>query len=443
MPTRIAVIGGGPKAAAIAAKAAALAAAGYDAPEVVIFEAWATGAAWSGKYGYTDGEQLLCTPAERDLGYPYDPGTFGADVARRLFSVFSWHGFLSSGRRKGSYPQWVNRGRQPPVHAEFAEYVNWAIDKSGPQAKLQIGTVADLSYRSSRGWQVRLDDGSVFNLFDGVVVTGAGPPKREIKGVDNRVLDGQSFWPQRGNVWQRLANEGDPKVVVVGAGGTAAAVVDWLLQQRPRIRNLAIQVVGLEATLHTRSPGYFEDRMFGDDDGWQAMSAARRRKFVDRLTRGVVWSQVLERLTHSGGVEYLAAKAVEFKTNPPLASGVPGEFVLVVDPETGAPKSDLPATVFIDCCGFDRWWFRSLFSRDPAAAQIIATAQSQLEESINADLSLSAPFPHSNLHAPMAAAMAGPAAPNLMALGWMSDCILLSYIDNAERLRRVGLASGP
>ena len=38
MPLDLAVIGGGPKGAAIAAKAAALSAAGYDAPKITIYE---------------------------------------------------------------------------------------------------------------------------------------------------------------------------------------------------------------------------------------------------------------------------------------------------------------------------------------------------------------------------------------------------------------------
>jgi mycobactin lysine-N-oxygenase len=77
MPLDLAVIGGGPKGAAIAAKAAALSAAGYDAPKITIYEPHSLGASWTGRFGYTDGLQLLCT--------------FGEAVAEYLFAEYSWH----------------------------------------------------------------------------------------------------------------------------------------------------------------------------------------------------------------------------------------------------------------------------------------------------------------------------------------------------------------
>src|SRR5215831_16753799 len=96
MPKDLAVIGGGPKGAAIAAKASALRAVGYDAPVITIYEPHSLGASWSGRFGYTDGIQLICTLAERDLGYPYDVRTFGRAVADHLFAEYSWHRFSVS-----------------------------------------------------------------------------------------------------------------------------------------------------------------------------------------------------------------------------------------------------------------------------------------------------------------------------------------------------------
>ncbi|MES2351243.1 MAG: hypothetical protein V4641_27025 [Pseudomonadota bacterium] len=68
---QIAVVGGGAKAAALAAKAFALRKANVANIHITVFEKTEIGAHWTGKNGYTDGEQRLCTPAERDLGYPY------------------------------------------------------------------------------------------------------------------------------------------------------------------------------------------------------------------------------------------------------------------------------------------------------------------------------------------------------------------------------------
>jgi hypothetical protein len=70
MPKTIAVVGAGPKAAAIATKAWALRSAGIKDVDVIVFDPEGPGAAWDGRHGYTDGQQLLCTPPERDLGFP-------------------------------------------------------------------------------------------------------------------------------------------------------------------------------------------------------------------------------------------------------------------------------------------------------------------------------------------------------------------------------------
>jgi mycobactin lysine-N-oxygenase len=69
----LAVVGAGPKGIAIAAKARALAAAGLDAPRVVLVERSAVAGNWSGRQGYTGGRLPLGTPPEKDIGYPYAP----------------------------------------------------------------------------------------------------------------------------------------------------------------------------------------------------------------------------------------------------------------------------------------------------------------------------------------------------------------------------------
>jgi len=90
----IAIIGGGPKGVAVAAKAAVLS---QRPPRpmlnVTVYEHDALAAAWRGGSGYIDGLQPLCTLAERDLGFPYSRTSFGPDVARDMFVHFSWQAF--------------------------------------------------------------------------------------------------------------------------------------------------------------------------------------------------------------------------------------------------------------------------------------------------------------------------------------------------------------
>lgn len=127
----IAVIGGGPKAAALAAKAAVLAHhSPHSVPRIVIYERQAVGANWVGGHGYTDGLQPLCTLAERDLGFPYQP-LFSKAVAEALFAEYSWQAFaVREGLGPAGYEQWVLHGRPPPAHGDFAAYVDSSIRRS-------------------------------------------------------------------------------------------------------------------------------------------------------------------------------------------------------------------------------------------------------------------------------------------------------------------------
>src|SRR3546814_19841421 len=73
MPKTLAVIGGGPKAAAIVARAATLREllGAAKVPDVLVFEKRAIGSAWSGDGCYSSGHLTLCSPAEKDVGFPY------------------------------------------------------------------------------------------------------------------------------------------------------------------------------------------------------------------------------------------------------------------------------------------------------------------------------------------------------------------------------------
>jgi len=69
--SRLIVLGAGPKAIAITAKSAVLKDLGWSVPNIVVLEKNNVAAHWSGEYGFTDGKQLLGTPPEKDIGFPY------------------------------------------------------------------------------------------------------------------------------------------------------------------------------------------------------------------------------------------------------------------------------------------------------------------------------------------------------------------------------------
>jgi mycobactin lysine-N-oxygenase len=94
----LAVIGAGAKGIAIAAKARALAAAGFGPPRVVLVERSAPAADWIGRQGYTDGSLPLGTPPEKDVGYPYPPSLGAASGAvTDAMMAYSWPRKLIAG----------------------------------------------------------------------------------------------------------------------------------------------------------------------------------------------------------------------------------------------------------------------------------------------------------------------------------------------------------
>ena len=440
MPLDLAVIGGGPKGAAIAAKAAALSAAGYDAPKITIYEPHSLGASWTGRFGYTDGLQLLCTMAERDLGYPYDRRTFGEAVAEYLFAEYSWHRFsVSAGVDESEYGNWVLRGRRPPAHRDFARYIEYAIVKS--KARHELRSVEQLSYNYSlKKWS--LSGAGWREEFDGVVITGSIKPLPPMQNAasNQRVVDGRSFWQSIPQIRGLLQNDPDPSIVIIGAGGTGAAIAHWFI--RERIERVPITLIGREPTLHVRQVGYFEDRLFTDSLAWGRLPAQSRRAFVERLSRGVVWRQVLEALSKARNFTYESYDVLGFQPlSAPPGPGLPLGLAARLAPpnSTGAaapPTMFLDASLFVDARGFNPWWFVELV---PASSPIETALQPANHDHIihYIDDSLAVGtqngFP-GGLHLPMLAHVRGPAAPNLMALGWMSDCILRPYVSGKHAL---------
>jgi mycobactin lysine-N-oxygenase len=441
MPLDLAVIGGGPKGAAIAAKAAALRAAGYDAPAITIYEPRSLGASWSGRFGYTDGLQLLCTLAERDLGYPYDRRTFGDAVAERLFAQFSWHRFsVSAGVDESEYGNWVLRGRRPPAHRDFARYIEYAILKS--QARHEARSVEQLDYNYS-GQKWSLSGSGWREEFDGVVITGSIdplPPMQNAPG-NQRVVDGRSFWQSIPRISGLLQNDPDPSVVIIGAGGTGAAIAHWFI--RERIDAVPITLIGREPTLHIRHVGYFEDRLFTDSLAWERLPRQSRLAFVNRVSRGVVWYNVLEALSEARNFNYESYQVLGFQPlSLPPAPGLPPGLAASLAPSNGASAAGSPlvlldASIFVDARGFDNWWFVN--NLIPTSSSLNNHLQIANHEHIIANIDESLAVGTQNgfpgrLHLPMLGHMRGPAAPNLMALGWMSDCILRPYVSGSPAL---------
>jgi mycobactin lysine-N-oxygenase len=440
MVTRLAIVGGGPKAVAIAAKAQILREEDLLDCEIHIFESREIGASWTGRHGYTDGEQALCTPSEKDLGFPYAKMPGAPEAAEKMMARFSWGTFKAS----RGYADWVDLGRGRASHGEFAEYLRWACDRSG--AAMHFGEVtrlekARISGRHAReGWKVEWKQAAGKaqlhgTFFDGVVVTGHGPARAMGPSSSPRMLDGQRLWirKERERVLGLLhgnAVSEDAPLVVIGSGGTAAAALAWLARQR--FKDLPIYLLAEQATFYSRGNSVFENRLFSDPAQWRALTHANRKAFFDRLTRGVVWDAVMEELVQLSALKFIDGRATDITAA--------GNVNLAVQWKRGLSQLELDlgeketqqveAGLVINATGFDNWWFLGLLppSAIPSDRKERADLIERLSHGMGEDLTFRDGWTLPRLHAPFQSMLVGPGFASLLALGDMADRVLLPYM---------------
>jgi mycobactin lysine-N-oxygenase len=405
----LAIVGAGPKAVAIAAKAHAIHVLrqklGQDAPEILIIERECLAAHWSGRLGYTDGNQILCTVPEKDVGFPYR----SRPAVNIEMSRYSWQAFLIE---EGYFSEWVDRGRPHPRHGRFAEYLQWVAGKIPVQ--IHFGDVTRIR-RIDRRWEISVRESKrKLQKFqaDGVVITGHGEPRR-FRGLQNdgRILDGQNFWHRL----KDFRGVDEAKIAVIGSGETAAAIVVALAKQVTPLT--AIVVVNRQGTIFSRGESYDENKLFSYPDKWPHIHISQRREFLQRTDRGVFSVNAKRILNTAENVTHFSLDVAHIKTNRA------GKLMLVGRSDR---RVTLECDYVINATSFDQVWFRRLFSGD-ARRRLTAGRSGKLEDMVNKDLSLRGVMPR--LHAPMLAALRqGPGFPNLTCLGLLSDRILKPYL---------------
>jgi len=407
MPT-LAVVGAGPKGIAIAAKAHALAAAGLDAPRVVLIDPGPVAGNWTGHQGYTSGLLPLGTPPEKDIGFPY-PASWGSASAAVTAAMagFGWPRHLIS---KGAYADWVDRGRLRPTHRQWSFYLRDVAARAG--AKVISAQVEGLEATGDR-WRLDLS-GRDEQSADGVVFTGTGPPIR-VPGqpaAHPRVTDGRAYWRHTPRPGPHLAQS----ICVIGSGETAASIVIDLLRRSNK--RSTIDVVTSRGVLYSRGESYAENHFYSDPGEWPALAEAHRREFLDRTDRGVFSVQAEAVLNASRGFRTLAGRAVAIDAGP---------HQVVVTIEYGPEQEKVAYDFVVVAIGFEARWFESLLGPRVRARLTAALGGELLDKRIVADLSVAGLTPA--LHLPMLAGLAqGPGFPNLSCLGLLSDRVLSRYV---------------
>ncbi|MBF6211593.1 SidA/IucD/PvdA family monooxygenase [Nocardia puris] len=425
---RLLVVGGGPKAMAVAAKARVLRDLGLPAPQVVVVESHAVGGNWLPGGGWTDGRHRLGTSPEKDVGFPYRTiwaGAHNRAIDERM-TEYSWASFLVD---RGTYAEWIDRGRPSPHHHVWAEYLRWVAAKS--EVEIVFATVRRIA-PAADGWLVSVAgaDGVETQIdADRLMITGPGDSRRALS-EHPKVLSIADFWELAGK--RKLP--ASSRAAVIGGGETAGSALDELIRHDV----LSIAVVSPAPTIYTRGESYFENALYSDPARWRALSTAERREVVRRTDRGVISVRVQERLLGDDRVHHLRGRVVR-------AAAQGDAVALTLRTETHGDRAHAFDLV-VDATGGQPLWFTDLFDSDAADLLELAVGgqvtTERVELAIGHDLAVEGLG--AKLYLPNLAGLAqGPGFPNLSCLGELSDRVLGAPVAAEPVARSASLAFAP
>ena len=427
-PQTLVVVGAGPKAAAICAKAQVLAELGYPPIRVVVIEQEMVANNWRGKGGFTDGKCFLGTPPEKDVGFPYN-SQYGIKVDKAMLA-YSWQAFKMEWKRT-AYGDWVDRGRPHPEHQEWASYIDWVF-RSAPPDDLMRGEVVQVVPAGGK-LEIKIRDRKRIEIADGIVFTGPGPAKLMANLPSNTqdIFDGRSYWHNLGS----FKDTTEATIALIGGGETAASIalslLDLMAADRGPVFN--IHIINRNGAIFTRGESFRENRMFTHPPDWQKLDQVNRQEFIKRTDRGVFSVAAQMRLNQAERVTVMSGRVIGITR---IATRF-GKIKLAVDMARGkppAPYRKLYDKVII-ARGFNA--FHALELLPTNVRPVYQTDEEKLALELNIDEHLripfaSAPEPPSeepNVHMPMIAGLAqGPGYPNLSCLGHLADAILSNYI---------------
>lgn len=412
-PTLLAVVGGGPKAAALSAKAWVLRKLGLGNIQVVVIERTAIAANWKGKGGFTDGNSPLGTPPEKDVGFPYS-SLYGNEVDVEMLR-FSWAAHLIS---LTSFSDWVDRGRKHPLHEIWARYINWVISEG--EARIETGEVTNVTPEAGR---IKLSMRQELNahelLADGVVFTGPGSPLSVANApTSDNILNGHNYW-LRIPIFAEMESG---RVAIIGGGETAASIALSLLKRAPRLN---IDLINRHGTIYTRGESFHENSLFSKSDAWQSLSEDDKLEFIDRTDRGVFSVASKQELDQAMNVRVVSGEVTHIEET--------GERVIVKMRRTKSESVESYDKVIL-ALGFNPW---SPISMLPEGLVPPVEKRNDLIRCIDFHLRLPLGEPDDkqtcNVHVPMLAGLSqGPGFPNLSCLGELSDRILSLYVPSEK-----------
>src|SRR5271163_2164618 len=404
----LAVLGAGPKAVAVAAKARVLREMGVDTPDVIAVERTGVGANWQASGGWTDGAHRLGTSPEKDVGFPYRSGLVprrNAEIDERM-TRYSWQSYLIA---TASFAEWIDRGRPSPTHRRWSQYLGWVAG----HVSLNVvhGEVEELAVTGD-SWALRTHETTV--QADALMITGPGQAEKSLLPGNPRVLSIAQFWDRTAG-HDRITAE---RVAVIGGGETAASMLNELFRHRVS----TITVISPQVTLFTRGESFFENSLFSDPTDWTALTLDERRDALARTDRGVFSANVQDALLADDRIRHLRGRVAH-------AVGRDEQIRLTLSTNRGIENVETVHgfDLVIDGSGADPLWFTTLFSQDALDLLELGLGGpltgDRVQDAIGHDLAVIDVSP--KLFLPNLAGLnQGPGFPNLSCLGLLSDRVL-------------------
>ncbi len=424
----VAVLGAGPKAAAIASKTHVLQELGYGPLRVAVLEQREVAASWTGRHGFTSGVELLGTRPEKDVGFPYQSarswGPRGREIDQRMIQ-FSWQSHLVE---LGEYHHWVDAGAPCPEHRQLARYVSWVLSRATLGVEVRMARVMAIGLHPD-GWLLSCETpsgGREYVLAEqGLVLTGPGASRQLscAKEVAHRVISPAATTAET----RAMCVPRNGRVCIVGSGESAVALALSLAREFGDDLELTFVAPSLP---YSRSETFLENSVYSDPQivGWRQLSEADRREFIRRTDRGVMSPDAVAQLSRYRNLSFIVGRVREVKL------GESGRATVVIDHLEQAERRDFDLVAnCTGCCPLTG--LVSLLGETARAVEerlgFVLTDEASVKRTLDTTLALDGLTPR--IHIPALAGLVhGPGFANLSCLGSLSDHILSAYLQEAQ-----------
>jgi mycobactin lysine-N-oxygenase len=421
----VAIVGAGPKAAALAAKGHVFNELGYGPLRIAIIEQREIAASWVGRHGFTSGIEELGTRPEKDVGFPYQSTSCFGAAGRQIDNMmvrFSWQNYLID---IGEFRRWVDIGVPYPTHREFAAYLVWVLSSTLNGVTVRRAKVVSIQLHPE-GWLLSCvtANGEKENVLAerGIVLTGPSVARSLpfAKEVAHRIANPAMKVAEL----RALPLSSGGRVCIVGRGESAAALALFLIREFGEDLRLTFVAPSLP---YSRAESFLENSVYSDPQivAWHRLTEPMRQEFIRRTDRGVMSPGALAKLSRHRRLSFIVGRVRYIQV------GACGLARVVIDQSDEVIRQDFD--IVANCTGgCPIAGLLSLLGDDSQALLekhigIALNDELSVIRGLDATLALRGFTPHIHLPA-LAGLVYGPGFANLSCLGRLSDLIFSGYV---------------